>query len=94
MHDGKMLILGRILFDLAIAAVSSLAVVSTIICIKGIIDRRNLRNLCNQNGIQEAIVTMIDKCQNRVTLKDLQSNKSVTYEGDGISDDIQQGTVI
>ena len=56
------------------------------------IDR--LKNLAVQDGINNALVDSIERCDNKVTLKDLNSNRKITYQGDSISSDVKVGVII
>lgn len=86
--------LGRLLIGLAAAALGAVAVAVTVKCIKGVLDRKKLENLAMQDGINNALVESIERCNNKVTLKDLNSDKKVTYQGDAISNDVRVGMVI
>ena len=86
--------LGRLLIGLAAAALGAVAVAVTVKCIKGVLDKNRLKNLAMQDGINQALVDSIERCSNKVTLKDLNSNKKVTYQGDSISRDVKAGIII
>ncbi len=89
-----MIILGRLLAGLVVAAVSAVAVAVTVKYIKGKIDKAKLANLARQEGIKEAIVQSIEKCENKVTLKDLNSDKTICCKGDGIAREIKVGIIV
>lgn len=86
--------LGRLLIGLAAAALGAVAVAVTVKCIKGVLDKKKLENLAMQDGINRALVESIERCNNKVTLKDLNSDRKITYQGDAISNDVRVGMVI
>lgn len=88
------MLLGRLLIGLAVATVGAVAVAVTVKCIKGVLDRNRLKNLAMQDGINKALVDSIERCDNKVTLKDLNSNRKITYQGDSISSDVKVGVII
>ena len=86
------MILGRLLLGIAAVAVGAIATVATVKYINGVLTRRKLANLANQDGIRRAIVDTVNRCSNRVSLSDLDSNRKVSYQSnDGIADDIDEG---
>lgn len=88
------MLLGRLLIGLAVAAVGAVAVAVTVKRIKGVLDRNRLKNLAMQDGINKALVDSIERCDNKVTLKDLNLNRKITYQGDSISSDVKVGVII
>ena len=79
---------------LAVAAVGAIAVAATVKCISGVLDKKRLANLARQEGMKQALIDTIERCNNKVTLKDLNSNRTVTYQGQGIARDVREGIVI
>lgn len=86
--------LGRLLAGIVVAAVGALAVAVTVKTVKSILDRNRLANLAHSDGMRSALVETIQHCDNKVTLKDLNSNKRVTYQGEGIGRDVREGIII
>ena len=88
------MLLGRVLVGIAAAAVGALAVAVTVKTVKSIFNRNSLANLAHSDGMKSALVETIEKCDNKVTLKDLNSSKRVTYQGKGIGRDVRKGIII
>ncbi|MBQ3458677.1 MAG: hypothetical protein IJG30_06940 [Synergistaceae bacterium] len=77
-------LIGRLLIGALIAGVA-------VVVIKGIIDERKLRDEMRQRNIKRALVSNIDRTSNKVTLKDLDKEAEIEFQGDEISSDIRKG---
>ena len=89
------MLLGRLLIGIAAAAIGAIAVAVTVKCVRGILDRRKLANLARQDGLRNAIVDTIERCNNKVTLKDLDSKTKVSYQSSaGIGRDVEVGMYV
>lgn len=77
-------LIGKILIGALIAGVAA-------VVIKGIIDERKLREEMRQRNIKRALVSNIDRSNNKVKLKDLDSDEYTEFEGEGISSDLHEG---
>lgn len=89
------MILKRLLVGLAVATVGAVAVAITVKCISGVINKKKLKNLALQDGLEDAIVDSIERSKNRVTLKELYSKRKVSYQSDrGIASDVREGMYI
>ncbi|MBR0279847.1 MAG: hypothetical protein IJQ75_07720 [Synergistaceae bacterium] len=77
-------LIGRLLIGALIARVA-------VVVIKGIIDERKLRDEMRQRNIKRALVSNIDRTSNKVTLKDLDKEAEIEFQGDEISSDIRKG---
>ena len=77
-------LIGRLLIGALIAGVA-------VVVIKGIIDERKLRDEMRQRKIKRALVSNIDRTSNKVTLKDLDKEAEIEFQGDEISSDIRKG---
>lgn len=88
------MLLGRLLLGLAAAAVGAVAVAVTVKYVRAKLDLNRLSNLAQSEGIHDALIETVERCENKVTLKDLNSNKRVTYQGDSIAREVKEGIVI
>lgn len=86
--------LGRILLGLASVAVGALAVAVIVKTVRGIINKRKIKNLAHSAGMKKVIIDSVDTCSNRVKITDLTTDKRMTINGDDIDDDICEGDVI
>ena len=77
-------LIGRLLIGALIAGVA-------VVVIKGIIDERKLCDEMRQRNIKRALVSNIDRTSNKVTLKDLDKEAEIEFQGDEISSDIRKG---
>lgn len=77
-------LIGRLLIGALIAGVA-------VVVIKGIIDERKLRDEMRQRNIKRALVSKIDRTNNTVKLKDLDSEEYTEFKGDEISSNICEG---
>ncbi len=80
-------LLGWVLAGLLAAGVTAYVV-------KGIIDKRKLREAMRDNEMQEAIIDTINKNARKVKLKDLKRDRYLEVEGDDIASDIHEGDCI
>ncbi len=62
-----------------------------VIVVSGIIDKQKTKEALKGEGFKDAIVKSVDKTKNVITVEELLSGKKCQIEGDGISDEIQQG---
>ncbi len=83
-------LLGKILLGLAVAGVVGAAAV----VIKGVIDKRKIKEELAKKNINKAIIDMINKTDNVITLKDLENYSEFEIKGDGISDELYEGQTI
>ncbi|MBQ6972052.1 MAG: hypothetical protein IJP86_06815 [Synergistaceae bacterium] len=58
---------------------------------KGIIDKRRLREAMRNNDFQEAIIDTVNRNARKVKLKDIKRNRYLEVEGDEISSDVHEG---
>ena len=77
-------LLGRILIGALIAG-------AAVVIIKGIIDERKLKEKMRERNIKRALIEQVDRTNNKVKLKDLDSSEYTEFEGEGISSDIRAG---
>ena len=77
-------LLGYVLAGLFAAGITAYVV-------KGIIDKRKLREAMRDNDIQEAIIDTINRNARKVKLKDIKRNNYLEVEGDEISSDVHEG---
>lgn len=71
------------------AALFAVAVMTYVV--KGIIDRRKLKQAMRDNDIQEAIIDTVNRNARKVKLKDIKRDKYLEVEGEGIDSDIREG---
>lgn len=83
-------LLGKILLGLAVAG----AVGAAAVIIKGVIDKRKIKQELAKKNINKAIIDMINKTDNVITLKDLENYSEFEIKGDGISDELYEGQTI
>lgn len=62
--------------------------------VSGMIQKQNLRNVMQKEEIKNAVVELINRTTNEVTLKDLLSEKRVQISGEGIASDIKERELI
>ena len=66
-------ILGIVLLNGIIGGAIGAAVTGAAIAIiDGILDRQRLKELMREKNVDQGVITMIDRCSNQVTLKDLE----------------------
>lgn len=78
--------IGWILAGLAAAATVS----AIVIVIRGVITKNRIREKMREEGIRRMIVQKVDECSNIVKLEDLNSDKTIEIQGDGISSEIDE----
>lgn len=74
---------------LAAAAVATVAVI--VIYISGTITRSKLKEKLRDNDIKDAMIEKIDNCENVVTLKDMDSDKTLEIHGDDVDYELDEG---
>lgn len=74
---------------LAAAAVATVAAV--VIYISGTITRSKLKEKLRDNDIKDAMIEKIDNCENVVTLKDMDSDKTLEIHGDDVDYELDEG---
>ena len=86
--------LGRILLGIAAAAVAGIAAAVIIHKIHGAITKQKLTTEAAKAGLNKSLIESVNRCSNKVTLKDLYSDEEHVFEGDSIAREIVQGDVI
>ena len=86
--------LGRILFGIAGALLGAAVIAGTVCVIHDKITTRLLAQKANENGFRNAVVDMVNRCNNKVSIKELYGNKKQTFEGTSISRDVVEGTIL
>ena len=86
--------LGRILLGIAGALIGAVAIAGTAYVVHSVITTKFLAQKANSNGLRNAVVDMVDRCNNKVSIKELYGNKKETYQGDSISRDVIEGTLL
>lgn len=74
---------------LAAAAVATVAAI--VIYISGTITRSKLKEKLRDNDIKDAMIEKIDNCENVVTLKDMDSDKTLEIHGDDMDYELDEG---
>lgn len=74
---------------LAAAAVAT--VTAIVIYISGTITRSKLKEKLRENDIKDAMIEKIDNCENVVTLKDMDSDKTLEIHGDDVDYELDEG---
>lgn len=74
---------------LAAAAVATVAAI--VIYISGTITRSKLKEKLRDNDIKDAMIEKIDNCENVVTLKDMDSDKTLEIHGDDVDYELDEG---
>lgn len=74
---------------LAAAAVATVAAI--VIYISGTITRSKLKEKLRDNDIKDAMIEKIDNCENVVTLKDMDSDKTLEIHGDDVDYELDKG---
>lgn len=74
---------------LAAAAVATVAAI--VIYISGTITRSKLKEKLRENDIKDAMIEKIDNCENVVTLKDMDSDKTLEIHGDDVDYELDEG---
>ena len=77
---------------LAAAAVATVAAI--VIYISGTITRSKLKEKLRDNDIKDAMIEKIDNCENVVTLKDMDSDKTLEIHGDDVDYELDEGDQI
>ena len=76
------------MLDFALRVLLAAAVVATVVAIEiyisGTITRSKLKDKMRDNGIKDAMIEKIDYCENVVTLKDMDSDKTLEIHGDDV----------
>lgn len=73
-----------------LAVILGITTAAIVIHIKGIITHQKLKEELQKKNMKGAIVTLIDRTKNQVSLKDLDGGKILEIHGDGISDDLHK----
>ena len=74
---------GWILLGLAATAVG-------VIVISGIVNKSRIKEKMRERGLEEAIITEIDSCTNKVKLEDLYSDKTLEIQGDDLDCSLEE----
>ncbi len=78
--------LGWILGGLLAAA----AVAVIVVTISGSINKKRIEEVMRNNGIKDALIEEIDRCDNVVKLSDLDSDKEIEIHGDDVSNRLKE----
>ena len=62
-----------------------------VIYISGTITRSKLKEKLRENDIKDAMIEKIDNCENVVTLKDMDSDKTLEIHGDDVDYELDEG---
>ncbi len=76
----------------AIAAIGAALV--GYITVKGIIDRKKLKEEMLKKQIRAALIKKVDNAESVVKLQDLDSSEEFQLKGEGIASDIREGELI
>ena len=83
------------MLDFALRVLLAAAVVATVVAIEiyisGTITRSKLKDKMRDNGIKDAMIEKIDYCENVVTLKDMDSDKTLEIHGDDVDYELDEG---
>ena len=86
------------MLDFALRVLLAAAVVATVVAIEiyisGTITRSKLKDKMRDNGIKDAMIEKIDNCENVVTLKDMDSDKTLEIHGDDVDYELDEGDQI
>ncbi len=86
------------MLDFALRVLLAAAVVATVVAIEiyisGTITRSKLKDKMRDNGIKDAMIEKIDYCENVVTLKDMDSDKTLEIHGDDVDYELDEGDQI
>lgn len=74
--------------------IGALLVGAAVCYVVGAITKENTKEQMAANGIRNAFVKKIDTCKNQITLEDMNSDRTITIEGDSISSEIYRGQAI
>lgn len=74
---------------LAAAAVGTVAAI--VIYVTGTITRSKLKDKLRENGIEDALIEAIDYCDNVVSIKDMDSDKTLEVHGDDVDYELNKG---
>lgn len=74
---------------LAAAAVATVAAI--VVYVSGTITRRRLEEKLRENGIEDALIEAIDYCDNVVSIKDMDSDKTLEVHGDDVDYELDEG---
>ena len=85
--------LGLVVRALLVAA-AAVVVSSAVIYISGTITRVKLEEKLQENGVKDAMIDAIDRCNNVVSIKDLESDKTLEIHGDDVSYELSEGDLI
>lgn len=74
-----------------LAAAAVTAVAAVVVYVAGTITRSKLKEKLRENGIDDALIKAIDRCDNVVTIKDMDSDKALEIHGDDVSYELIEG---
>ena len=76
----------------ALLSVATVATVATIVIyVSGTITRSKLKEKLRDNDIEDAMIEAIDHCDNVVTVKDMDSDKTLEIHGDDVDYELDEG---
>lgn len=73
-----------------LALIIGITTTAIVIHIKGAITRKKLQEELLKKNINGVMITAINRCKNCLSLKDLDSGKTLQIQGDAISDDLHK----
>lgn len=74
-----------------LAATTVAAVAVIVIYVAGTITRSKLKAKLRENGIEDAMIREIDRCNNVVSVKDWDSDRTLEIHGDAVSHALDEG---
>lgn len=74
-----------------LAAAAAAAVATIVIYVSGTITRPKMKEKLRDNDIKDAVIRAIDRCNNVVTLEDMDSDKTLEIHGDDVDYGLDEG---
>lgn len=74
-----------------LAAAAVVTVAAVVVYVAGTITKPELKDKLRENGIENAVIKAIDRCDNVVSVKDLDSDRTLEIHGDDVSYDLNEG---
>ena len=74
-----------------LAAATVATVAAIVVYVTGTITRAKLKEKLRENGIEEAMIETIERCNNVVSVKDWDSDKTLEIHGDDVDYDLDEG---
>lgn len=73
------------------ALMALLAAATVVVYVAGTITRSKIEDKLKENGIKDAMIDTINSCDNVISVKDLDSDKTLEIHGDDISYELNEG---